>query len=184
MYPPYDCVIGSVDVDRAARVPGIAHATVLADPGSRLLLPPRHPIPRLAALVAVKVRALGRLKPGEPPVAVDISGSWAREHIIRVLSLEIMDVYSNHTFQPGAIVRRGDVALAVGRVLDLLKWPTTPAPNPSDMSPNNILYDGVRRAVAAGLMDLTPAGAFEAWRPVTGQEAVDVIEGLIRAIGR
>jgi biotin carboxylase len=53
VYPPCDCVVGSVDVDRAARVPGIAHAAVLAEPGSRLLLPPRNPIPRLAALVAV-----------------------------------------------------------------------------------------------------------------------------------
>jgi biotin carboxylase len=53
VYPPDDCVVGSVEVDRAARVPGIAHAAVLAEPGSRLLLPPRHPIPRLAALVAV-----------------------------------------------------------------------------------------------------------------------------------
>lgn len=53
VYPPHDCVVGSVEVDRAARVPGIAHAAVLAEPGSRLLLPPRHPIPRLAALVAV-----------------------------------------------------------------------------------------------------------------------------------
>jgi biotin carboxylase len=53
VYPPYDCIVGSVDVDRAARVPGIAHAAVLAEPGTRLLLPPRHPIPRLAALVAV-----------------------------------------------------------------------------------------------------------------------------------
>ena len=53
VYPPDDCVVGSVEVDRAARVPGIAHAAVLAEPGSRLLLPPRQPIPRLAALVAV-----------------------------------------------------------------------------------------------------------------------------------
>ena len=34
-------------------MPGIAHAAVLAEQGSRLLLPPRQPIPRLAALVAV-----------------------------------------------------------------------------------------------------------------------------------
>ena len=32
-------------------------------------------------------------------------------------------VYPNHTFQPGAIVRRGDLAAAVQRVLDLLKHP-------------------------------------------------------------
>ena len=32
-------------------------------------------------------------------------------------------------------------------------------------------------------MDLTDAGAFEAWRPVSGQEAVDVLEGLVRLVG-
>ena len=53
VYPPHDCVVGLVEVDRAAQVPGITHAAVLAERGSRLLLPPRHPIPRLAALVAV-----------------------------------------------------------------------------------------------------------------------------------
>lgn len=53
VYPPYDCVVRSVDVAAAARVPGIAHATVLPEPGARLRLPPADPIPRLAALVAV-----------------------------------------------------------------------------------------------------------------------------------
>ena len=41
----------------------------------------------LAALLAVKVTALSRMTAAEPRVAVDISGSWAREHIIKVLSL-------------------------------------------------------------------------------------------------
>jgi Flp pilus assembly protein TadD len=137
----------------------------------------------LAALVAVKVTALSRLAPGEARVAVDISGSWAREHIIRVLAFEILDVYPNHTFQPGAIVRRADLARAVGRVLDLLGWPAGPAPELSDMSRTHLYHGAASRVVAAGLMDLTPAGAFEAWRPVSGQEAVDVIEGLVRLVG-
>lgn len=53
VYPPHDCVVGVVDVGAASRVPGIAHAVVLAEPGTRLRLPPVDPIPRLAALVAV-----------------------------------------------------------------------------------------------------------------------------------
>jgi hypothetical protein len=32
-------------------------------------------------------------------------------------------------------------------------------------------------------MDLTPSGAFEAWRPVSGEEAVQVVENLVRAVG-
>ena len=137
----------------------------------------------LAALVAVKVTALARVAPGEPQVAVDISGSWARSHIIKALAHDIMTVYPNHTFQPAATARRGDVARAVQRVLDLLKWPVGPGPNPTDMSRSNVYYYPATRVVAAGLMDLTPAGGFEAWRPVAGPEALAVIEELVRLVG-
>lgn len=137
----------------------------------------------LAALVSVKVTALARVPAGEPQVAVDISGSWARSHIIKALSYDIMTVYPNHTFQPAATARRGDLARAVQRVLDLLKSPAGAGPNPTDMSRSNVYYYPATRVVAAGLMDLTPAGAFEAWRPVSGPEAVAVIEGVVRLVG-
>ena len=137
----------------------------------------------LAALVSVKVTRLSQVSPGEPQVAVDISGSWAREHIINVLSHGVMDVYPNHTFQPGAVVRRGDLAQAVGAVLDLVKWPAGSAPALSDMSRSHLFHPGATRAVAAGLMDVTSTGAFEAWRPVSGREAIDVIEALVRLVG-
>lgn len=137
----------------------------------------------LAALVSVKVTALSRLTPGEPRVAVDITGSWARQHILRMLAFEVMSPYPNHTFQPGATARRGDLAKAVQRILDLVGHPPAPMPVLSDMSRTHLNYQAAGRSVAAGLMDLTPNGAFEAWRPVSGQEAVDVLEGLVRLIG-
>ena len=137
----------------------------------------------LAALISVKVSALSRVTAGEPQVAVDISGSWARSHIIKSLSYDIMTVYPNHTFQPAAIARRGDLARAVQRVLDLLKVPSNPGPNPTDMSRSNIYYYPATRVVGAGLMDLTAAGGFEAWRPVPGSEAVAVVEELVRLVG-
>jgi tetratricopeptide (TPR) repeat protein len=138
----------------------------------------------LAALLSAKITALRRLTGGEPAVAVDISGSWARVQIIQVLALGVMDVYPNHTFQPGATVRRGDVASAVARVLSRLgKRPTSPAPAITDMSRHNLLYNAASQAVAAGLLDLTPGGAFEAWRPVSGQSAIEIIEALARLVG-
>lgn len=137
----------------------------------------------LAALLMTKVGPLARHPPGAAKVAVDISGSWARDNIIRALSLDILDVYPNHTFQPAAVVRRGDLAMAVQRVLDLLKLPPAALAQPTDMSPNNLLRYPAGRVVSAGLMDLTEAGAFEAWRPVSGREAVDVVEGLVRLVG-
>jgi hypothetical protein len=137
----------------------------------------------LAALIDVKITALGRVGMLEPKVAVDISGSWAKDHIIKTLALDIISVYPNHTFQPGAMVRRGDLARAVARVLDLVRWPSAPAPAISDMGRNHLYYDAVSRAVSAGLMDLTPERAFEAWRPVSGEQAVHVVEALSRLVG-
>ena len=137
----------------------------------------------LAALIDVKVTALQKVGALEPKVAVDISGSWAKDHIIKALALDIITVYPNHTFQPGAMVRRGDLARAVARVLDLLSWPPSPTPAISDMGRNHLYFDAVTRAVSAGLMDLTPERAFEAWRPVSGEQAVDVVEALSRLVG-
>ncbi|MEU9076779.1 ATP-grasp domain-containing protein [Kitasatospora sp. NPDC004745] len=53
VYPPHDCTVRSVDLTAAGSVPGIVHTAALAGPGTQLLLPPKNPIPRLAALIAV-----------------------------------------------------------------------------------------------------------------------------------
>ncbi|MGX1883268.1 ATP-grasp domain-containing protein [Streptomyces sp. NPDC055287] len=53
VYSDTDGQARALDLADAAAVPGIAHTAVLAEPGDRLLLPPRQAIPRLAALVAV-----------------------------------------------------------------------------------------------------------------------------------
>jgi tetratricopeptide (TPR) repeat protein len=137
----------------------------------------------LAALLAVEVGPLGRLPPREPRVAVDLSGSWAREHIATVIGLGIMDVYPNHTFQPRATVRRADLARVVSRALARLGWRWTPGPSPSDMSPSHLDHRAVTRVVGAGLMSLGPDGRFEPRRAVTGGEMVEVVDGLATLVG-
>lgn len=141
---------------------------------------PRVTRAELAALLSVRVRALGRVAPGEPRVAVDIGGSWAREHVARVLALGIMDPYPNHTFQPAAVVRRVDLARAASRALDRLGVARAGAPAPADMSPSHLDYDAVERVLGAGLMGLGASSAFEPWRPVSGREAIEVVDGVER----
>jgi len=135
----------------------------------------------LAALLCINVTVLARLPPGEPKVAVDISGSWARNHIARVLALDVMDLFPNHTFQPGQAVRRGELARAVARVLDLAGVRFRPGSAPTDMAPANSAFDAAVRVVGTGLMELSAEGAFEPARPVTGREGLDVVEALGRA---
>jgi tetratricopeptide (TPR) repeat protein len=135
----------------------------------------------LCALISINVSGLARLPPGEPKVAVDIAGSWARGHIARLLALDVVDLFPNHTFQPGLPVRRGDLARAAARVLDLAGVPPKAGPAPTDMAPANLAYDAAVRVLGAGLMELGPEGAFEPGRAVTGREALDVVEALGRA---
>jgi hypothetical protein len=51
------------------------------------------------------------------------------------------------------------------------------------MPPSHLDYQAVERVLAAGLMGLSAEGAFEPWRPVSGREAVDVVEALARLLG-
>ena len=44
-------------------------------------------------------------------------------------------------------------------------------------------FERAERVLAAGLMGLTPAGAFEPWRPVGGREAIDVVDAVARLAG-
>lgn len=137
----------------------------------------------LAALMMVRIKGLRRAPPGEPQVAVDISGSWAREQIASALAMDVLDVYPNHTFQPGATVRRVDMARAAARVLEMVGWPRAAAPEPTDMTSAHLDFDAVERVLGAGVMGLTPAGAFEPWRPVSGREALEVVDSLARLAG-
>jgi tetratricopeptide (TPR) repeat protein len=137
----------------------------------------------LAALLAVKVTALQRLPPSEPRLAVDISGSWARESIATIVGLGLMEVYPNHTFKPRASVRRADLARALSRVLVRLGWRGGAGAAPADMRPSHLDHDAVSRVVGAGLMELGPEGQFEPWRLVGGREVTEAVEALSRLVG-
>jgi hypothetical protein len=51
------------------------------------------------------------------------------------------------------------------------------------MSPSHLDYEAVSRVLGAGLMGLAASGAFEPWRPVSGREALDVVDALSRLAG-
>jgi hypothetical protein len=109
----------------------------------------------LAALLCINVTVLARLPPGEPKVrwtsrargpeitspACSPSTSWTCSR--------------THTFQPGQAVRRGELARAVARVLDLAGVRFRPGSAPTDMAPANSAFDAAVRVVGTGLMELS-----------------------------
>ena len=97
-----------------------------------------------------------------------------------------MDTQPNYTFQPGARVRRGDLAQTVSRVLGVIAankpeqgktWLSARA-KIADVAPTHLNYPAVSQVVAAGVMSLDEKGAFQLLRPVTGAEVVEVVTRL------
>jgi hypothetical protein len=113
-------------------------------------------------------------------VITDTRGNWAARWIIPVARAGFMEVYPNYTFQPGATVRRGDLANAARNVLLAIAaenprlgaaWRNARRKFP-DLQPGHLSYPAAATAVEAGVMQPLEGGVFGLSRPVTGAEAV------------
>jgi tetratricopeptide (TPR) repeat protein len=144
---------------------------------------------QLAALLAVRLEAL--IAPSRRMNAVvitDTRGHWAAQYILAVARAGVMEVYPNHTFQPAAIVRRVDLALAASRVLELIAARTPEraatwrdaarARKFPDVGPRHLHYPAASLAVEAGVMSTVDDGSFQLTRAVTGAEALAAVEKL------
>jgi tetratricopeptide (TPR) repeat protein len=142
---------------------------------------------QLAALVGVRLDALLKRAPRRNAVVItDTRGTWALPWIMSVARAGVMEVYPNHTFQPSAIVRRGDLAEAASRVLSLIanerpalatSWRNAKRQF-ADISPAHLGYPAAAVSVEAGVMQPLVDGSFQVSRPVTGAEAVASVRKL------
>jgi tetratricopeptide (TPR) repeat protein len=175
----------------AARVAGLREKAALA------AMPPAYQSieasatvtrAQLAALLGVRLAPL--LKRTEQRTAVvitDTRGSWASPWIMSVASAGVMEVYPNHTFQPAALVRRGDLARAASRVLALVadenvtlgtQWRSAARRRFPDVAESNLSYPAVSLAVEAGVMTPADDGSFQLGRPTTGAETMAAVKRL------
>jgi len=139
----------------------------------------------LAALIGVRLGQLLQTMPTrDPSVITDVRAHWAENWIIAVARAGVMESYENHTFQPGAAVRRIDLAQALSSLLaraaptPLLKtWQGARVTMP-DLAPDHLAFPATSLAMTAGVMTLDPDGRFQPSRTVTGHEAVEAIQRL------
>ena len=141
---------------------------------------------QLAALLGTRLGDLLRRAPGRPVVVTDVRGNWALPWIQAVTRAGVIEPFPNHTFQPNTLVRRGDLAQAVSRVLGLIgaanprlaaRW-REPRPTFADVGPTHLLYPPAARAVSAGIMAPLEGDTFQLTRAVTGSEARDAVTKL------
>jgi tetratricopeptide (TPR) repeat protein len=141
---------------------------------------------QLAALIGVELDDVIKRAPGSTAVLTDVRTHWAAPWIINVNRAGVMDAYANHTFQPNGRVNRGDLAVAVSRLLNLIA-----ADNPklaarwrnarrkfADLAPGHLSYPAASVAVESGVMSVGENGNFELTRPVTGAEAIAAVKKL------
>lgn len=139
-----------------------------------------------AALIGVQFREiLGDLNP-KSVVIVDITTSWAMRYIVKAAGLGILEVYSNRTFQPRKVLNRAEFAEVLSRLIGVLKkagrrlLPQIPVERIriADVPQEHFYFPAVAQAVAYGLLELAPDRTFKPELPVTGREAVQVINLL------
>ncbi len=143
---------------------------------------------QLAALIGVRLEALVKRAPRRAAaVMTDVRSHWAFPWLIPVTQAGLMEVYPNNTFQPGAIVRRGDLSAAASRILTVIAaekpaigagWRSA-RPRFSDLPPGNLNYPAAAHAVAAGVIQTIDTDSFQVSRAVTGQEAISAIDRLL-----
>jgi tetratricopeptide (TPR) repeat protein len=137
----------------------------------------------LAALIGVRLEGLLRQAPARQVVVTDTQKHWASTWITETASTGIIEPFENHTFQPRALVRRGDLATVVSRLVALIaasnpsvRERLSQRPTIADVPPRHLQYDAVMSAVAVGAMPLVDGDRFQVARQVSGEEAVEVID--------
>ena len=138
----------------------------------------------VAALIGVRLARLiesgGRR---ETVLITDVRTHWAATWILAVSRAGIMEPFANHAFQPRAVMRRVDFAVAMARLLakvgvdhpDAAKsWRGAPIKFP-DLAPTHLAYLQVSQAVSAGVIKLGPDNKFQPSKTVSGAEAVEAI---------
>lgn len=133
----------------------------------------------VAAFVGIRLDDLIDKAPKRPAVvATDVRNHWAAPWIVPVTRAGVMDVYPNHTFQPAASVRRGDLAqivaaligiLGARRPAELARWRAS-RPKFADLTPASLFYQPAAVAVAAGALSADAGGRFQPTRPATGAD--------------
>jgi Tfp pilus assembly protein PilF len=145
----------------------------------------------LAALIGVKFEESLAAPGARTEILVDIATSWAQRYIVMVASLEIVRASVNHTFQPRRIINRAELADAAVRLIDVLQTrgaKFVPLVEPrriqiADVTPDNVFYASIAKALAYQVMTLTPDRKFEPERTVSGEEAIRVFD-IIRDLAK
>lgn len=145
----------------------------------------------ISALIGIKFKDSLDDTAQKTPIIIDISTSWASKYIIKMASLEILDVYPNHTFQPQKIVTRAEMAEILNRLILQLKKKghqfiqqiPIPQIQITDVSQDNYYYRPIVAIVSYDIMSLSLGRKFNPDRSISGSDAIRLLDIILALIG-
>jgi len=144
----------------------------------------------VAALVAVKFKDVLAEPAPQPPIIIDISTSWASRFILKVTALGLLDVYANHSFQPRKRVTRAEMADLIYRIMRSLeergfrfhRQIPMEKIQVQDVTPDHLGYLSILQVLSYQIMDLYPDRSFRPDQPLSGQEAIRILDVLLALV--
>lgn len=147
---------------------------------------------QLAALLGSRLQdAIDRAPRRVAVVLTDVRGHWAASWILPVTRAGLMEPLPNHTFQPGAPVRRADLAQVIWQAIqvlgahrpdDIARWRAA-RPSLPDVPATHLAATAIAAVIDAGAMSAQEDGRFAPARVVTGAEAIAAVARLEQIAG-
>jgi len=144
----------------------------------------------IAALLGVRFKEILGEPSSKPPIIIDIATSWASKFILQITSLNIMEVYPNHTFLPKKVITRAEMAKTLLQLIDYLnkkgyRFIQQIPPEKiqvSDVSPDYYYYRPIIQMISYDIMDLSPERSFNPDLPVSGTESIKLLNIILTLI--
>lgn len=130
----------------------------------------------------------------QPPVIItDISASFAKEYIIKVCTLKIMNLRPDHSFDRFSKIYRAALAVVINALLKYLEknalgvydmqfHPLEEVIEPVDISPLHKDYKTIKFLVNSGIMKLDTQNRFNPTRDVSPSEVLETIKKILTSI--
>jgi Tfp pilus assembly protein PilF len=143
----------------------------------------------LAALIGHYFNRFLRLD-STPVIITDIAGSFARDEIIQLCTLNIMDFRPDHRFERFTDISRSALAVILNSIIGYLRGTgfqvkTTPRDEllePEDISPQYKYYSVIKFVVNAGIMKLDSENRFNPTEKVSPAEGLAAIRNILNHI--
>jgi len=130
----------------------------------------------------------------QPPVIItDIGGSFAKEYIIKVCTLKIMNLRPDHSFDRFSKINRAALAVVINALLKYLEknalgvydmqfHPLEEVIEPVDISPLHKDYETIKFLVNSGIMKSDAQNRFNPTRDVSPSEVLETIKKIVTSI--